>query len=104
LGPEHPDTLSSVNNLAICLNGSDRRADALDLLRERAGKSSVGLCKVRYNLACYECLSGNHAEARGLIADEIAAHPEKKADAINDSDLAAIHDFIRGLPEAPAAS
>jgi len=49
---------------------------------------------LRYHLACYECLSGNLAEAKRLIAAEIAADPGRKQQSLADSDLAAIHDFI----------
>jgi tetratricopeptide (TPR) repeat protein len=97
LGPEHPDTLRSVNNLAICFNGSDRLGEARNLLRAWAGKSAAGLRGVRYNLARYECLSGNLDEARRLIADELAAHPERKAGALADPDLAALHSFLETL-------
>ena len=94
LGPDHPDTLRSVNSLVVCVNRLGRLPEALNLLRTYAAKSPIALTGVRYNLACYECLSGNHDDARRLIADEISAHPEKKDQALKDSDLAAIHPFI----------
>ena len=97
LGSDHPDTLNSVNHLGIWFNGLGRFVEALDLLRGYSVKSPIALAGVRYNLACYECLSGNHDEARRLIGDEIATHPKKKVQALGDSDLAAIHSFIESL-------
>jgi Flp pilus assembly protein TadD len=94
LGPEHPDTLRSVKNLAMLLNATGRLAEAVVLLRERAAKSEACLAGVRYNLACYECLSGNLDEAKRLITEEITANPEIKAPALADADFAALHDFI----------
>ena len=94
LGPEHPRTLTSVNSLAMLLNATGRLAEAVVLLRERAAKSEACLAGVRYNLACYECLSGNLDEARRLITAEITAKPEIKDRALADADLTAIHDFI----------
>ena len=52
---------------------------------------------MRYNLACYECLSGNLDEAKRLIAEEIAANPEKKEQVLQDEDLKPIWDFIKLL-------
>ena len=95
LGPEHPDTLASVSNLANLLRASDRLPETLQLLRERAVSSSTSLEALRYNLACYECLSGNHEEARHLIAEEIATDPKKKEQALQDDDLKVIRDFIQ---------
>ena len=97
LGPEHPDTLTSVGNLANLLNATGRLAEAVVLLREHAAKSEACLAYVRYNLACYECLSGNLAEAKRLIAAEITAKPKRKDRALADADLTAIHDFIASL-------
>ena len=93
-GPEHPRTLTIVNSLAMLLNATGRLAEAVVLLREHAAKSEACLAYVRYHLACYECLSGNQDEAKRLITEEIAADPEKKAQALADADLTAIHDFI----------
>jgi hypothetical protein len=65
------------------------------LLRKASAESPVAHAGVRYNLACYECLIGNHEEARHLIAEEIAANPKKKEQALTDDDLKAIRDFIQ---------
>ena len=97
LGPEHPDTLTSVGNLANLLNATGRLAEAVVLLREHAAKSEACLAYVRYNLACYECLSGNLDEAKRLITAEITAKPEIKDRALADADLTAIRKFIQRL-------
>ena len=55
---------------------------------------------VRYNLACYECLTGNVEEAKRLIAEEIAAKPAAREQALKDDDLKAIHDHIREITPA----
>ncbi len=94
LGPEHPDTLASVNNLALVLAGTERLREAITLLRCYAVKSEMCLAMVCYNLACYECLTGNIEEAKRLIVHKIAVHPSLKITALADVDLAPIHDFI----------
>jgi len=55
-----------------------RLSEALDLLRQRAVNSKFALEEIRYNLACYECLSGNLEEAKRLIVQEIAAQPASR--------------------------
>ena len=97
LALEHPHTLMAINNLAVTLNALGRLPDALSLLRKASAESPVVHAGVRYHLACYECLSGNLEEAKQLITEEIAADPEKKEHALQDSDLTAIHEFIRSL-------
>ena len=94
LGPDHPDTLSSVNNLAFLLNATDRRPEALALLRRFAVLSDDSRDAVAYNLACYECLEGNHEEAKNLLSEHLALHPDLKAQALADEDFAAIRDWI----------
>ena len=98
LGSEHPTTLHSVNNLSFALRHRGDLGGAVSLLREFANKSPECLIGVRYNLACYECLSGNMAEAKRLITEEIAAKPAARELALKDDDLNAIHEFIRCLP------
>jgi hypothetical protein len=96
-GPEHPNTLQNINNLAVLLNQTDRRSAALKLLQERAALSDQTEDSVRYNLACYECLEGNIDAAKRLISDHLKVHPYKKPQALADSDLAAIREFIETL-------
>jgi nephrocystin-3 len=93
-GSECPQTLGSVNHLAFLLNATDRRPEAIALLRRFAALSDDSRDAVAYNLACYECLEGNHEEAKRLIAEHLARHPEKKAQALADEDFAAIRDWI----------
>jgi tetratricopeptide (TPR) repeat protein len=95
LGPENPHTLMSVNYLGHLLNATNRRPEALALLRHYADLSDDSRDAVAYNLACYECLEGNHDEARRLIGEYLAKHPEKKDQALADEDFAAIREWIK---------
>ncbi|MEY4243076.1 MAG: hypothetical protein RLZZ245_661, partial [Verrucomicrobiota bacterium] len=55
---------------------------------------------LRYNLACYECLSGNEKRARQLVMDELSTSDDpaaRKAQMLEDADLQSIHDFIRQI-------
>jgi len=70
------------------------------LLSNYAATTPKCLACVRYNLACYECLGGNIAGAKRLIAEEIASKPEVREQALKDDDLKAIHEFIR-LSQTP---
>jgi len=97
LGTAHPDTLKSLNSLAELLKRSGSLAEALNLLRGYTVKSPATLTGVRYNLACYECLSLNLEEAKRLIAEEIAAKPSTRELALKNEDLKAIHEFIQLL-------
>ena len=94
LGAEHPVTLMSVYSLGSILNRLERRAEALKLLRSYAELSEQARDFVAYNLACYECLEGNHEEARRLISEHLQLHPEEKAQALADEDFAAIREWI----------
>ncbi len=87
----------SVNNLGILLNGTNRRGEALKLLRAWAAISPQAEDSVRYNLACYECLDGNIDEAKRLIASHLKIHLDEKKGALEDADLALIRDFIQAL-------
>ena len=97
LGSENSDTLASVNNLANLLKLKGDMTGALQLLRSVAKNSEQCRRSVRYNLACFECLSGNQDEARRLIAEEVEAVPSKKSTALDDVDLSAIHEFISAI-------
>jgi hypothetical protein len=102
LGMDHVETLQSLVSLACLFRTTNRLAKAVMLLSSHAAKSPAVLAGVRYNLACYECLGGNHDEARRLIAAEIAARPAAREQALQDADLAPLHDFIRALPAGTA--
>jgi len=97
LEPEHPETVIAMGDLACTLKGIGRVPEALALLRKVSVESLDFIPDVRFHLACYECLSGNLEEAQQLITEEIAADPEKKEQALQDSDLTAIHKFIQSL-------
>ena len=97
LGSEHPDTAAAAYGFAGTLNRLHRRPEAIALLRRFAVLSDDSRDAVAYNLACYECLEGNHEEAKRLIAEHLARHPEKKALALADEDFASIRDWIAGL-------
>ncbi len=77
--------------LSACLSAPPSR------ISPKNARCSRNYASVRYYLACYECLSGNIEEAKRLIAEEIAADPERKEQGLQDSELAAIHEFIATL-------
>jgi hypothetical protein len=53
--------------------------------------------KVRYNLACYECLEGNLEEASRLISKNRAQYTDEKGLVIANFDLAGIREIIEAL-------
>jgi hypothetical protein len=75
------------------LCGQNRSKEGGDLLRTYAWLDF----NILYNLACYECLSGNTEEAKRLIAEYLSLHSEKKDQALADSDFSAIKDYIASL-------
>ena len=91
------DTLSSVENLGDLLYKSNRRGEALGLLRARAAVSENAEDGLRYAMACLDCLEGNLEEAKRLIAKHLSLHPEFKEQAVADADFTAIRDFIEAL-------
>jgi tetratricopeptide (TPR) repeat protein len=98
LGEEDSDTLYWRDHYFLgVLKDLGQPLKAISLLRKASTESPVFHSAVRYNLACYESLSGNLEEAKRLITEEIAADPSKKEQALQDSDLAAIHDFVATL-------
>jgi len=82
--------MACIRSFVSAGNGTGRRHDSF---HSDWGSGN----SVRYNLACYECLSGNLDEAKRLLAEDIAADPEKKEQALQDSDLEAIREFIKRL-------
>ncbi|MEI6395998.1 MAG: tetratricopeptide repeat protein, partial [Verrucomicrobiota bacterium] len=84
---------------AMCLKRLGRLDEATNLLRSYLD-SNRGY--FRYNLACYECLCGNVEQSKRLIAEEVAAKPAAREEALKDDDLKAIWDFIRNLAENKA--
>jgi tetratricopeptide repeat protein len=64
LGVEHPDTLTSVNNLAVCMAALGDAAGALPLYRRVLGKRSVstpGQAAARSNSAGFQCQGSKSA-------------------------------------------
>ena len=97
LGRDAPHTLQCVSSLGANMNQRGDREGAISLLKEYSEHSDAARDALAYNLACYECLDGNHDEAKALIADHIKKHPDNKQQALSDKDLESIHDHIRGL-------
>ena len=91
--PEQP---AGFIHLAFCLHELGETAQARDILRKAPAtvRKDATCC---YNLACYECLSGNLDEAKRLITEDLATDPEKKERALSDEDLAAIRDYIASV-------
>ena len=103
-GKASPFSLTCADLLAHLLNQQDRRPEAIKLLRPyafywREDETCVPAHDLTYNLACYECLSGNETTAKDLLAEIIKKHPEKKEQALADEDFASIRDFIKSLPD-----
>ena len=96
-GNEDQVTLDIINKLAMTLKRSNRRSEALELLRTRAALSDQTEDGVRYNLACYECLEGNLNESKRLVKKHIEINPKFKKLALEDPDFTAIRDFIEAL-------
>ncbi|MEH0516754.1 FxSxx-COOH system tetratricopeptide repeat protein [Streptomyces sp. B21-079] len=74
LGPEHPDTLTSRNNLGNALFGMGEPAEAIRLLRQTLegrtrmlGPEHPDTLTSRNDLACALDGTGEHAEAVGLL-------------------------------------
>lgn len=96
-GQDNSFALDIINDLAIALNEAGRRKEALELLRSKSAFSTEASERLRYNLACYECLEGNLDEAIRLVAKHLKLHPEEKEQAMADSDLAAIRSVLQKL-------
>jgi tetratricopeptide (TPR) repeat protein len=83
------------------LNRQGKTREAASLLSRYVECSNAALLELRYNLACYECLSGNEEHARQLITDELIENEDpaaRKAQMLEDTDFETIHDFIRHFP------
>jgi tetratricopeptide (TPR) repeat protein len=94
LGIEHHDTFNSVKNLALVLRAKSDYQGAIIVLRRSSQQSKKCTEKLRYLLACCECLSGNIDAAKYLIKSHLKLHPEEKKEAFEDDDFAVIRDFI----------
>jgi Flp pilus assembly protein TadD len=97
LPKDHALTLQAVNYLGTLKNKHGKRKQALRLLKLRAAVSANAFDALRYNIACYECLSGNSREALEHIRIHLAKFPDHKIQAMNDFDLASIRKEISQL-------
>jgi tetratricopeptide (TPR) repeat protein len=82
-GPEHPDTVNSLNNLAVNLASQGKHSEAEVLLRQALaicrkaqGEPHVDTAKILNNLATTLEKQGKHAEAEELL-HQTAAIPGK---------------------------
>lgn len=100
LGPEHSETLATLCELGDLLRHTGDLTGALTTFRHWTAKAGKCSLKLRYDLARLECLSGSFDEAKRLIAEEIAAKPWAREQALEDDDLKAIRDFIQTLQPA----
>jgi tetratricopeptide (TPR) repeat protein len=80
LGPDHPDTANSINNLAINLNAQKRYGDAEPLVRraladyqKALGPDHPATAIVLHNLAYNLHVQEKHGEAEPLVRQELAA-------------------------------
>jgi tetratricopeptide (TPR) repeat protein len=97
LGSDHPSTLASVNSMAVVMGRLGRISEAVELLKERSLQSPKARRALLYNLACCECRMGHHEEAKNLITEHLAIHPEMKKKSLDDPDFTAIHGWISSL-------
>jgi tetratricopeptide (TPR) repeat protein len=105
LGAGHLDTMDLAFGLGCILNELGRRNEAISLLRRFATISEVAHHAIAYNLACYEWLEGNHAEAKRLISEQLKLHPEKKAQVVRRFKMMysiAFSDHLKLHPEEKA--
>jgi len=100
LGPEHPDTLGSMEELAVILDMLHRYTEAAELYRKDdrgpAPHPRSGPPRDRqhqYNLACNAALSGRRDEALNLLRDALDhGLPSAEASGIEqDSDFKSLH-------------
>ena len=104
-GIKEPDDegLSLLNNLAIGLNRTGRRKEAMQLLHQHLGFFEAGKNTLLYNLACYECLEGHRIDAMKHIKAFLSQNPECRKKAIDDPDFETLRDFLQNL-ELPSSS
>jgi serine/threonine protein kinase len=83
-GPEHPDTLQTMNNLAICYANLGRNRDALKLFEETLALTRITLGRdhpetltLMYNLACCYRVLGRDADALKLNEETLAVRKAK---------------------------
>jgi nephrocystin-3 len=102
LGQADSETLGCAFKLGSLIRQIGSPQCAASLLFKYASQSVAGMNLLRYNLACYECLSGNENRARQLVTDELSTCDDpaaRKAQMLEDNDFQSIHDFIRKNPD-----
>jgi Flp pilus assembly protein TadD len=99
-GPEHPDTLVVMMNLAAVLDSAGHYAEAeklnretLEVRRRVQGPESPGTAGSTYNLACVAALRGRPDEALSLLTEAVdhGLRPSTDLDMDNDTDLKSLH-------------
>jgi len=100
LGPDHPETLKSMDSLATVMNGEGRYSDAakleretLDVQRRVLAPDNPDAAVVEYNLACNLAHLGQKDEALTLLhhAIEHGLLAASMAHIGDDPDLASLH-------------
>jgi len=97
LGVDHNETLRAVKNLGFLYLNEMRYKTATKFIRKWYSRSIFCSNTLRYDLARCECLSGNTAEAKSLVAKHLKLHPKNKSQSLADEDFSAIKDFIQQL-------
>lgn len=92
--------LDILDRLTCAMNAAGARAEAVELMRNFLQFFENGSHTLLYNIACYECLEGNHAIARSHIAAFLAKMPAWRDRALADPDLNAIREYIQSLEAA----
>jgi non-specific serine/threonine protein kinase/serine/threonine-protein kinase len=100
LGPEHPDTLMTVNDLVVTLAKEGRYAEAeksfrelLDIQRRVLGPEHPDTANSIYNLGCMAALQGRRDEAFSLLREAVdhGYSPSSDLGIDKDPDLQSLH-------------
>ena len=101
-----PQDVGAAIGLGWCYKRTHRLAQAIDAL-ERVKRSSPLSVAVRYNLACYWCLAGNHRRALDELRAALDLKPSLRHQADRDSDFNALRrdaEFLRLCSLEPVSS
>jgi Flp pilus assembly protein TadD len=100
LGPEHPDTLASMEELAVTLDELKKYSEAERLYRKVVetqtrvlGPNHPITAGSKYNLACNAALQGKRDEAITILEDAVnhGLTPAQFNEIANDSDFQSLH-------------
>jgi Flp pilus assembly protein TadD len=100
LGPEHANTLITMNNLAMDLAAQGRYPEAEKFERETRdiqqrvlGPESPDAALSTYNLGCLAALQGHHLQALSLVREAVdhGLSPSADQNIERDSDLVSLH-------------